>query len=148
MINTILLIGAAAMQMVACPPVSQLSKAPPVGLRPQKEPHKKLIDNKVPLQKDDTLFSTSYVLTDNVPTSFHVIRSPRGLTRVYAICAAPWGEMLCAKQDFRDKGESPHVFVRNLGKNVIIVVRYQEKTHRRYEVYQLDQSVGFKKRCG
>lgn len=148
----IMLAAAAAGQLPACPPVSQLSKSTPVALRVQRRMPDMLQQWSIKLAKGDVVAATSYLVVDGVPTTFLVIRpsSMPGTTRLFAVCAAPWGEMMCARDFFDSTGKSPapDVFVRRQGERTFLVIRYQETKGRRYEVKILDQLSGLKKVCG
>lgn len=148
--SLIMLLAAAAGQLPACPPVAELSRTLPIALHIQSRTPEILSQWGVKLEPGDVLASTSYFVVDGVPTTFHVVRSGGvpGTTRLYAVCAAPWGELMCARDTFTSKGAAPDVFVRQQGKGTILVVRYQEDGRRRYEVQVLDQLTGLRRVCG
>lgn len=146
----LMIAAAAATQVPACPPVSELSKSTPVALRIQQSLPPMLQQWKVKLASGDVVASTSYLVVDSVPTTFHVIRSTDrpGTTRLYATCIAPWGEIMCARDTFTSNGPAPDVFVRRKGSATVLIVRYREDGRRRYEVMVLDQLNGLRKVCG
>lgn len=149
--GALLMMAAAAAQVPACPPVAVLSRSKPVALRIDRTVPLLLRQWKVTTASTDEIASTSYFVVDGVPTRFHVVRpAGPGTTRLFAICAAPWGEMLCARDFYQSKGSdpAPRVFVRQQGERTLLVVRYQEGARRRYEGMVLDQLSGLRKVCG
>jgi len=149
--GALLMMAAATAQVPACPPVAVMSKSKPVALRIDRKIPVLLDQWRVKTAKDDEVASTSYFVVDGVPTRFHVVRpAGPGTTRLFAVCAAPWGEMLCARDFFDSKGANPapHVFVRQQGERTLLVIRYQEGPKRRYEGMVLDQLTGLRKVCG
>jgi hypothetical protein len=141
---------AAAAQPPRCPPPSTLSRVAPIALRPGTSLPPKLVDWRVALGRGDSLASTDHFPVGGIQTAFHVVRlaGTPGRTRVYALCTAPWGEMLCGYREFSSTGPSPDVFVRAGGGRVLLVVRRREGTAPAYEGWTLDQTTGFRKMCG